>query len=297
MSAGGGRRRKGGHEEEHENHERWLVSYSDMMTVLMALFVVLYAISQVDVDKYEALRGSLAAGFNAETPAILPDGGGVLPEDSQAQSQQVMQDITPDAAVGVMPESVIGEGGPQDGAGDADGAALAAAEAEWTSLNEVRDMVAAALEEKGARDSVDFRITEEGLVIGMITSDVFFASASNDLTKTSRVVVDAIAPPLRKIPNGLSIEGHADVVPTGSREKTNWELSSARATTVLRRLVEQGDIKATRTAAVGFGDAQPLISKTDPKSLAANRRVDVVVLSSAPERVRELLPVVEQSRS
>ena len=295
MSAGGGRRRKGGHEEEHENHERWLVSYSDMMTVLMALFVVLYAISQVDVDKYEALRGSLAAGFNAETPAILPDGGGVLPEDSQAQSQQVMQDITPDAAVGVMPDSVVGEGGPEAGAGD--GAALAAAEAEWTSLNAVRDMVAAALEEKGARDSVDFRITEEGLVIGMITSDVFFASASNDLTKTSRVVVDAIAPPLRKIPNGLSIEGHADVVPTGSREKTNWELSSARATTVLRRLVEQGDIKATRTAAVGFGDAQPLISKTDPKSLAANRRVDVVVLSSAPERVRELLPVVEQSRS
>lgn len=295
MSAGGGRRRKGGHEEEHENHERWLVSYSDMMTVLMALFVVLYAISQVDVDKYEALRGSLAAGFNAETPAILPDGGGVLPEDSQAQSQQVMQDITPDAAVGVMPDSVVGEGGPEAGAGD--GAALAAAEAEWTSLNEVRDMVAAALAKKGARDSVDFRITEEGLVIGMITSDVFFASASNDLTKTSRVVVDAIAPPLRKIPNGLSIEGHADVVPTGSREKTNWELSSARATTVLRRLVEQGDIKAGRVSAVGFGDAQPLISKTDPKSLAANRRVDVVVLSSAPERVRELLPVVEKSRS
>lgn len=292
MSAAGGRRRKkGGHEEEHENHERWLVSYSDMMTVLMALFVVLYAISQVDVDKYEALRGSLAAGFNAETPAILPDGGGVLTSDTQAPSTEVMQDITPDAASGVMPSSIAG-----DGEGG-EGSDLAAAEAEWASLDEVRDMVAAALAKEGARDSVDFRITEEGLVIGMITSDVFFASASNDLTKTSRVVVDAIAPPLRKIPNGLSIEGHADIVPTGSKEKTNWELSSARSTTVLRRLVEQGKISPARVSAVGFGDAQPLIKKTDPKSLAANRRVDVVVLSGAPERVRELLPVVEKSRS
>lgn len=292
MSAAGGRRRKkGGHEEEHENHERWLVSYGDMMTVLMALFIVLYAISQVDVDKYEALRGSLASGFNAEKPAILPDGGGVLTADSQAPSTEVMQDITPDAASGVMPSSIAG-----DGKGG-EGSDLAAAEAEWASLDEVRDMVAAALEEEGARDSVDFRITEEGLVIGMITSDVFFASASNDLTTTSRVVVDAIAPPLRKIPNGLSIEGHADIVPTGSKEKTNWELSSARSTTVLRRLVEQGKISPSRVSAVGFGDAQPLIRKTDRKSLAANRRVDVVVLSGAPERVRELLPVVEKSRS
>ena len=280
MSAG--RRRRGEEHEEHVNHERWLVSYSDMMTVLMALFLVMYAIGQVDAGKFEALKSSLARGFGHTGDVVLVGGTGVMDASSDL------------VAVPDVGSTLTGLG--SQVAADAPTAEdLAAARAELADLTGLRDEVAGALEEDGHDGAVEFRVTKEGLVIGMVTKDVFFAAGSDAIEGEFRDVVDAIGGPLARSGYELKIEGHADVVPAGSRFETNWDLSAARATAVLRRLVEHRGVEAERVSAVGYGEARPLAPGTDPDSLAVNRRVDIVVLSAQPERVRELLPVVQKS--
>ena len=280
-------RRKREVEEEHENGERWLVSYSDMMTVLVALFIVLYAMSQVDQVKFDQLRTSLAAGFGAPQVSILTDGAGLM---NDASSQVVAPTID-----GIVP-TLTGAGqqnGVQSGAGEAiDATDLAAARAEYTDMEALAERIEAALVEQGLQDALQFRINERGLIIGMVTDEVFFAAESAVLTETSQVVVDTIAPFLAVLPNEISVEGHANTVPTTSRYLTNWELSSDRATQVLRRLVENGGLPGSRSAAVGFGDARPLLPNETAEGLAGNRRVDLVVLSDEPERIRELLPLI-----
>ena len=281
------RRRKREVEEEHENKERWLVSYSDMMTVLVALFIVLYAMGQVDQVKFDQLRTSLAAGFGAPQVSILTDGAGLM---SDTSSQVVAPTID-----GIVPTltGAAHQTGAQSGTGEAiDAADLAAARAEYADMEGLAERIDAALAERGLQGALQFRINERGLIIGMVTDEVFFAAESAVLTETSQIVVDTVAPYLVALPNEVSVEGHANSVPTTSRYLTNWELSSDRATQVLRRLVESGGLPGNRAAAVGFGEARPLLPNETPEGLAGNRRVDLVVLSDEPERIRELLPLV-----
>ncbi|SDC84982.1 chemotaxis protein MotB [Sanguibacter gelidistatuariae] len=294
MSSARGRgrgRSRGGEEEEHENKERWLVSYSDMMTVLVALFIVLYAMSQVDIDKFNELRTSLAAGFGAPQVSILTDGAGVMPDVSSQVTVPTIDDIIP-----VLSKDIAAQAG-MTGSGTATGetiaaADLAAARAEYANLDDLATRIDEALRERGLEGALQFRINERGLIIGMVTDEVFFAAESAVLTETSQIIVDTLAPYLVPLPNEISVEGHANSVPTTSKYTTNWELSSDRATQVLRRLVEVGALPGVRAAAVGFGDARPLLPNDTPEGLAGNRRVDLVVLSDKPERIRELLPLV-----
>ena len=289
MSSGGGKKRgKKELEEEHEDAERWLVSYADMMTVLVALFIVLYAISQVDEVKYDQLRQSLAAGFNAPQVSILSDGAGVLADNPTEAVLPAIEKIVPST----VDESTSGDGGESTGAGDAaSDADIAAARVEYQSFEELAKSIDTALAAGGMEGVVQFRIDERGLVIGMITDEVFFASESAVLTPTSQAVVDTMTPFLVPLPNEISIEGHADSVPT-ARYASNWELSSDRATQVLRRMVESDGMPAPRVSAVGYGDSRPLQPNETAEGLTANRRVDLVVLSDEPERIRALLPIV-----
>lgn len=291
MSGGGGRGRRRRHEEEeHVNHERWLVSYSDMITVLMGLFIVLYAMSQVDQAKFEALRESLSEGFGITTGStgVLDGSDGALDGDPAAAivpAQQAGDPVTGDEGLGepgVDPGSLAG----------ADPSVVAEARQEASHLVEVRDAVAAALADQGLQDAVSMRIDERGLTIGLVADDVFFAAASADLTDTARQVLDAAGPTLAGLSEQISVEGHANVLPVSGRYPTNWELSADRATQVLRHLVDDDGIAGSRIMAVGFGDQRPLVPGDDDQALAANRRVDLVILSSAPEKVRELLPQV-----
>lgn len=293
MSAPAGRRRRYVEPEEHVNHERWLVSYSDMITVLMALFIVLFAISQVDNEKYIALRESLAAGFGDGQPtvdAMLDGSDGILEGVAPTSGQG-------DAAGGlVQGDAGLGEQGAEptrrpDPAA-VDPTLVAAARAEAAHLEQVRDTILAGLAAHGLDQVVRFRIDERGLVLGLVADDVFFAPASAELTATALRVLDVAAPTLVGLQEQIAVEGHANVLPVGRRYPTNWELSADRATQVLRHLVEVDGVAPGRVSAVGYGDARPIAPGMDDASLAANRRVDLVVLSDAPERVRELIPTV-----
>lgn len=287
-------RRGGGHEEEHVNHERWLVSYSDMITVLMALFIVLFAISQVDQQKYVALRASLAAGFGDEVTqeSVLTGSDGVL--DGLTATGSTQDDASSTAGI-VDADAGLGEQAAQPTAAaqpSVDPAVLAAAQAEAAHLEEIAAHIRGALAGQGLDGVVQMRVDERGLVLGLVADDVFFAPASAQLTPTARAVLDAAGPTLVAIQEAVRVEGHANVLPVGGRYATNWELSADRATQVLRHLVEADGMPATRIEAVGFGDARPLVQGMDDAALAANRRVDLVVLSGAPETVRALLPAV-----
>ena len=294
--ARGGSRRRGGdaHAEDHVNHERWLVSYSDMITVLMALFIVLFAISQVDQEKYIQLRESLAAGFQdlKGSDSVLDgtagnlDGQSAVPENSPQEGTAGLVDA--DADLGKQGSSPA----PSATTPDVDPETLAAAKAEAEHLQEIKAALLKRLQSKDLDSSVRFRIDERGLVMALVADDVFFAAASAQLTPTAGKVLDAAGPTLRRLKEQISVEGHANVIPVSGRYATNWELSADRATQVLRHLVENDRIPGKRIMAVGFGDERPLVKGRSAAAMETNRRVDLVILSSAPEAVRALLPAL-----
>ena len=288
-----GRKSKKAHEEEHENHERWAVSYADMMTVLVGLFIVLYSMSQVDQVKFEALRQSLAAGFGTSAPAVMIGTDGAMVGD-------VATPITPELPAELPPELVTGPGFEEPTEAEVETLTpeertMRAAIVELDRLEGIATQISAALEGQALIDRVRFRVTERGLIIGMVADDVFFSAESADLTETARRVIDTIAPVLAALPEEISVEGHANVLPVSGRYATNWELSADRATQVLRRLVEVGGVAPGRVGAVGFGDARPLEEAGGVSAFEANRRVDLVILSAAPEGVRGLLPSLAAS--
>lgn len=139
---------------------------------------------------------------------------------------------------------------------------------------------------------VRYTIDERGLVIGLVANDVFFDAGSAVLQPAADAVLDAASPVLVAISDRITVEGHANVLPTSGRYATNWELSSDRATQVLRHLVEVDGLPGARISATGFGDTRPLDPGSSPEALATNRRVDLVVHSPQPETVRGLIPAV-----
>lgn len=289
---GRGRSRRGHEEEEHENSERWLISYSDLITVLLALFIVMYAISQVDQQKFIALSSSLSAGFNqGATRTSVLDGSsgtqaGLINQANTSVAQSTANLVTGDLGLGQQAAN------PTPVPNAASDPTVAAAQTELSHLKDLQAAMVAALAQKGLSDDVTFRITSRGLVAGMVANDVFFAPESATLTDTAKQVLDALSPALNSIGEELSVEGHANTLPTSGQYASNWELSSDRATKVLRHLVENDGVIATRIEAVGFGDARPLVQGTDDAAMSANRRVDLVILSAAPDNVRALLPTL-----
>ena len=288
-SPGGRKARGGGHEEEHENHERWAVSYADMMTVLMALFLVLFAMSSVDSAKYEQLRDSLAAGFGNH---VLDSGGSILADAGNTPNPvEVVTSSDGDTSAPVDPGAL-----PQDVAGDAATANAGpdvetAARQEAARLEAIRDEIAAALAAQGLADRVDMTITKRGLKVTLVADEVFFESASATIRPVGQAVVDTVAPVLSVLTEDVAVEGHANHLALNSRAAypTNWELSAARATAVLRRLIG-GGVAGERLTAVGMGDTHPLYPESDARAIEGNRRVDVIVLSDQPNDVRELVP-------
>jgi len=286
---GGGGHKKRGHEEEHEeheNHERWLVSYADMMTLLMVLFIVMFAISQVDQKKFMALKTGLSVGFGAPTSFVtggdhLLDVGGAVAPDSvnlagtpggPSKSNQINPNATPGAQSATLPtESQL--------AALANATAKASVAQEAKNLQQAQKDLQKALVKAGFPKGATFRFDERGLVVTIATDKVLFASGSATLLPAGRRILDALTPTLVKLPNNLSIDGHTNAIPISSPQfPTNWELAADRATGVLRYLTHA--IPATRMSASSFGDTRPLKPASDPTAVTVNRRVEIVVLAN-----------------
>src|SRR3954453_17647002 len=287
-SAHPGRKRPKKHEEEeHENHERWLVSYADMVTLLMCLFIVLFAMSQVDKAKFAALASGLSQSFGAPITA-LP---GKTPEGSVLDALPAPVDL----AAGIAPEQKAAQAAAAAAAQQAaaERAKRVAAEAQgaYDELAAARDAIEAALEDAGHGGAARYEIDERGLVVHIVADAVLFDAEEAVLRPEGKAILDAVAPTLTGLPNVLRVEGHANHLPVtpGGPWPSNWELSAYRATTVVRYLTTDG-VPGPRMVANGYSEPPPLVPPTDPDAITVNRRVDVVVLSDASAEAKELLP-------
>ena len=253
------RRHRGGHEEEHENHERWLITYADMITLLMAFFVMMYGISILDIKKFAEFKQGAAKQLG-RSPAITGGQGILLAGTGIAESAA----------------PPIGSG-PRSGAEDA---AQSKGEVKHADLQELMNDVSTQLQAAGLGGSAQLQIDPRGLVV-YVADRVLFESGSAYMQWDGRRVLDQLATVLAKIDNQIVVEGHTDDVPikAGGPYATNWELSTARATQVLRWMVEVRGLPAPRFSAAGYADTHPRVPNDTAVHRALNRRVEIVIVA------------------
>ena len=289
MAGHGGRRRsrKVDHDEEHVNHERWLVTYADMITLLMVLFIVLFAMSQVDEKKFNALKEGLAAGFGQST-SILDGSESILQEPGTS----VAEPITPPRFDNVMPKAdqvAVNAAVAQERKKENE-RKYAAALAEAHRLEKIEKRLISALAKRGLQDDVRTVIDGRGLVISLVSHHVVFQANLADLTPRGKLVLRVIAPVLNAIKDPLSIEGHTNQIPVKPKYyATDWDLSAARAVAVLRYLNENLGVSTNRLSAAAWGHTKPLINPSKKGSQQLNKRVDVIIRPSLPEESTQML--------
>jgi len=289
------RRRKKHHEEpEHDNHERWLVTYADMLTLLMVLFIVMFAMSQVDEAKYNALKSGLAVGFGGQA-SIMSGSDSVLDNDLA----QVGSEVVSTAAFQSLPaeqQQMV-----RDAIDSEEKRRLQAtfeeAEAEAERLEAVQAKLMEALRRAGLQRDVRTAIDDRGLVVSLVSRHVVFQPNIADLSPRGQRVVDTLAKVLVDVPNNLRIDGHTNQEPVKPRfYATDWDLSAARAVTVLRRLNERDGLPKTRLSISAFGHEKPLIDPDVPGSQEINKRVDIVVLPQTSAEATQLIDDVLNAR-
>ncbi|MGB7481991.1 MAG: flagellar motor protein MotD [Burkholderiaceae bacterium] len=247
------------HQEEADNHERWLVSYADFMTLLFAFFVVMYAISSINEGKYRVLSDALGNAFGQSritTPLPLPHGE--LAPQLQLRPQ-------------LAPKNRVSD-------------ALRRERERMTAMARSLLDALAPLVRQG-----QVRVTQSSRGISIeISASVLFASGEAKLTDESSQALRAVAAVLKDDDHAIQIEGHTDNTPIATALfPSNWELSAVRASSVVRLFIEHG-IGAARLTAVGYGETRPIASNGDAEGRQRNRRVEVIILSTAPDTVTEL---------
>jgi chemotaxis protein MotB len=259
------RRRRGGHaDEEHENDERWLLTYADMITLLMALFMVLFSISSVNISKYVTLQHSLQDAFSGR---ILP-GGRALAESGGSTTSTKIEEATPTVK-------------PTDSAAAtkaAKAAAAAAAKAEQEDFKKLKERVDAYTREHGLDSKVSTIITRDGLVIRLLTDKLLFASGSATVQPAGHGLLAKIGGLLRaENQHEIRVRGFTDPVPIHtSAFPSNWELSAGRAASVVRAFTQAG-VAPERLEAVGRASLDPLTTNATATGRARNRRVEVLL--------------------
>ncbi|MBV8259168.1 MAG: flagellar motor protein MotB [Actinobacteria bacterium] len=264
MSSHRHRRGGGGHAEEgHSSDERWLLTYSDMITLLMALFIIMWAISMVNKTKFDELRVSLREAFTHEK---------VLNGQTSVFNNNGASENTPIAIVPRDPASTV--------ARQID---KIQSEQEQRNLQHLQQQLQQYAIAHGLSGELRTAIDERGLVIRLLTDKLLFPSGSAVLETKAVPLLDKVAQAIdgTTLTNPVRVEGNTDDVPihTGVFQ-SNWELSTARATAVLE-VLHSGGVADTRLSVAGYADTRPVDANTTPAGRQANRRVDIVVLRQA----------------
>jgi chemotaxis protein MotB len=270
MAAHRGRRKAHHHEEgEHENDERWLLTYADMITLLLALFMVLYAISSVNTTKLESLSRSLQEAFSGK---VLPGGSATIESGASEKTEQPSPEPPLPALTPV--QAVNGEQASRD-AGDQ----AKAAAAEQEDFERLKRRVDALVKRDGLEGRVVTEVRRRGLVVQLLTDGVFFDSGRAELKPQARAVlghVGGVVAGEREHP--VVVEGYTDSQPVGGQDPypTNWELSGARAASVVRAMGSSG-VATHRLSLTGYAQQHPISSNATPAGRSRNRRVEVVL--------------------
>ena len=240
---------------EHENHERWLVSYADFMTLLFAFFVVMFATSQTDKARAQQVSDSVKealdkGGVAAAVHEIL---GGTVDEKGKGNAQ--MKGAGGSQAQNVKPQAAIAE------------------------LLPSMQYLSKSLEGEIHQGKIEMHLEPRGLVVSLRQA-TFFPSGADTVDPNTYSSVEKIAQIIHDLPNSVRLEGHTDAVPIHTaRFRSNWELSAARAIAMMELFSGRFEIPPQRMAIAGYADTAPLDSNDTPEGRAHNRRVDIVILN------------------
>ncbi len=250
------------HAEEHENLERWLVSYADFITLLFATFVVLYALSQVDIAEFKELETSIRKAFAA--PSLLQGSDGMMKQSG---------------------DSILGSEGGADSSVPPILEYLGT-KYEEKSFEEIKNSIDK-MSKDGDLSGVSAKIDDRGLVISLDEMILFFGSGNSNLSADSHNALKSVGSLINKKFNNrfIRIEGHTDNLAVKSdKYPSNWELSSARASTVVRFLIDKFNFDKNRFTAVGYADTRPISSNASKYGRSKNRRVEIVILKKTLAR-------------
>ena len=261
---GGRRRTYGG--GEPENEERWLLTYADMITLLMALFMVLFSITSVNKAKLEVLSKSLQDAFSGK---VLPGGTSIRDTGADPESTKPPTQEPPIPAI----TAVVGQ--------SKDSSSAAKAAKEQDDFKRLKRQIDAYARTHGLQSKVQTVIAQRGLVIRLLTDEVLFDSGQAELKPQAAPLLAQVALLLRtEAVHKVMVEGHTDPVPIrGSVFPTNWELSTARASRVVRSLIA-GGVDQSRLSAAGYAALHPIAPNDTAAGRSRNRRVEVVLLRS-----------------
>lgn len=258
---------------EHEEHvdESWLIPYADLMTLLLALFLVLFASSSVNKKKFDAM----ANAFNS----VFSGGSGLLEGTNGLDPNNIPSVTEPDDINDIEEpsndiEELIEKG-------------------ELDNLEQLKSTLETYFHENDLDTSVKTYIDERGLVISL-NNAILFDSGSAVLKVGYAQTLLKIANTINVLDNYIRIEGHTDNVPIySSKYESNWELSAARATNVVRLFISDAKINPEKMVAVGYGEFKPIANNSTVEGRAQNRRVDIIILNSKYKSLEEIPPVID----
>lgn len=258
-------RRRRHTEEEHENIERWLVSYADFITLLFAFFVVMYSMSSLNEGKYKLLSQTLSSVFSSSQTS---------PEKKSSNELRDMSTEKGGALVNLLPE--VPPGPPEPQTQD---------EPEKTQLDRVAHQMEAVLAPYIQDDLVTVKRNELWVELE-IKSGLLFASGSAGLARGSEALLYRLSQIFTQINNVINVEGHTDNVPISTFEfPSNWALSSARAASVVKQLMDYG-VSPQRMVALGYGEYHPIADNKQEEGRNRNRRVAIIVMSKQASRYK-----------
>jgi chemotaxis protein MotB len=241
------------HAQEHANHERWLVSYADFITLLFAFFVVMFATSQTDKGRAQQVSASVQqaiekGGVTAAVHEIL---GGTVDDRGKGNAQ------------------MKGPGGSQP----------AQVKVDVAELTPSMKFLSKSLETEIKNGMLELNLTPRGLVVSLRQA-AFFPSGEDAIDPKTFSTVEKIADTIRKLPNSIRLEGHTDSVPIHTaRFRSNWELSAARGIAMLELLNTRYGVPRERLAIAGYAETIPVAENATEEGRAHNRRVDMVILN------------------
>ena len=277
------------HEETHENHERWVISYADFITLLFAFFVVMYSISSVNEGKYKVLSDSLVEVFHSTSRTIDP----VTPGDVQTRSSndQLIQLPVP----GHYPSNEDYKYSVESIFDEVETRAVKQGEMrdnEVSHLTKMSEKLAFTLQQQIAANEVEVKNVGDWIEVS-IKANVLFGSGSANLSAPAKDILAKVSGVLKDSTNPIHVEGYTDNVPIETDQfPSNWELSAARAASVVRLFQEQ-ELKPERMAAVGYGEFHPVAENTTEEGRAKNRRISIVISKNEavePEQQTEVGP-------
>ena len=274
------RRHKKHRHEEHENHERWLVSGYDMMTLLFAVFVVLFAISSTNVSKVKELTKSLQEAFSGP---VLSGGQAMMDRGNQSEADKAsptppLSSISPAQAVDNAMKGTDVRSAASDSLTEAAkrGAELAAKEEQ--SFQALKKKIDALVKDAHLDDKVSTTVTERGLRVRLLTDRLLFSSGSAVINPAAFGTLDRIGAIIaEEAKHPVAVEGHTDDRPIHtSQYPSNWQLSGGRAAAVVQRLIGAG-VAARRTSLAGYAAEHPVTGNDTPAGRARNRRVEIIL--------------------